>query len=94
MMNTEQKNRAEARLSRIEGQVRGIRRMVQENRYCIDILTQTAAVVSALRGVEDMIMAQHLQTCVVDAMRSNDDGEKELKIEEVLTVISKFRKHG
>jgi len=94
MMNTEQKNRAEARLSRIEGQVRGIRRMVQEDRYCIDILTQTAAVVSALRGVEDMIMAQHLQTCVVDAMRSNDSREKEQKIEEVLTVISKFRKHG
>jgi DNA-binding FrmR family transcriptional regulator len=94
MMNSEQKSRAEARLNRIEGQVRGIRRMVQEDRYCIDILAQTAAVVSALRGVEDMIMAQHLQTCVVDAMRSNDNEEKEQKIEEVLSVISKFRKHG
>ena len=68
--------------------------MVQEDRYCIEILTQTAAVVSALRGVEDMIMARHLRTCVVDAMRSDDSLEKEQKIEEVLTVISKFRKHG
>jgi DNA-binding FrmR family transcriptional regulator len=94
MMHVEQKSRAEARLSRIEGQVRGIRKMVQEDRYCIDILAQTAAVVSALRGVEDLIMSQHLKTCVVDAMRSNDGQDKELKIEEVLSVISKFRKHG
>ncbi len=94
MMNPEQKNRVEARLNRIEGQVRGIRRMVVEDRYCIEILAQTASVVSALRGVEDMIMAQHLKTCVSDAMRSSDSLEKELKIEEVMNVMSKFRKHG
>ena len=94
MMNEKQKNRVGVRLSRIEGQVRGILRMVQEDRYCIDILAQTASVVSALRGVEDLIMGQHLQTCVADAMRSNHSEETQQKIDEVITVISKFRKHG
>jgi len=94
MMNEEQKKQAVGRLKRIEGQVRGLQKMVEEDRYCIDILTQTASVVSALKGVEDLVMDQHLHTCVADAMRSNDAVKKQEKIDEVMTVLSKFRKHG
>lgn len=94
MMNKEQKERAITRLKRIEGQIRGIQKMVEEDRYCIDILSQTAAIVSALRGVEDMVMKQHLQTCVADALRSDDTGLRHEKVEEVMAVLSKFRKHG
>jgi DNA-binding FrmR family transcriptional regulator len=94
MMNQEKKKQAVTRLKRIEGQVRGLQKMVEEDRYCIDILTQTASVVSALRGVEDLVMNQHLNTCVADAMRSDDPAAKQQKIDEVMTVLSKFRKHG
>jgi len=94
MMNQEQKKQAVTRLKRIEGQIRGLQKMVEKDRYCIDILTQTASVVSALKGVEDLVMGQHLQTCVADAMRSNDMHKQQDKIDEVMTVLSKFRKHG
>lgn len=93
-MNADQKKKAVSRLKRIEGQIRGIQKMIEQDRYCIDILTQTASIVSALKGVEDMVMEHHLQTCVADAMRSNDDFLKRQKIDEVMTVLSKFRKHG
>jgi DNA-binding FrmR family transcriptional regulator len=82
------------RLRRIEGQVKGITKMVEEDRYCIDILNQTAAVASALRNVENRVMENHLNTCVAEAMRSNDEEIKREKTAEVMDVISKFRKHG
>lgn len=94
MMTKEEKSRAISRLKRIEGQIRGIQKMVEEDRYCIDILSQTASIVSALKGVEDQIMQQHLNTCVTDAMRSDDNDLRNEKINEVMTVLSKFRKHG
>ncbi len=93
-MDAENKKKAISRLKRIEGQIRGIQKMVEQDRYCIDILTQTASIVSALKGVEDMVMEHHLHTCVADAMRSNDGNLKRQKIDEVMTVLSKFRKHG
>jgi DNA-binding FrmR family transcriptional regulator len=83
-----------ARLRRIEGQVAGIRRMIAEDRYCVDILNQTSAVVSALRRVEDVVMENHLNTCVADAMRSDDPGQKQEKTTEIMDVIARFRKHG
>ena len=63
------KNRYLARLKRIEGQARGIHRMVEEEQYCIDILTQISAVTSALQGVALGLLDDHLQHCVVDAAR-------------------------
>jgi DNA-binding FrmR family transcriptional regulator len=94
MMNERLKASVENRLRRIEGQIAGIRRMVAEDRYCVDILTQTSAIVSALRGVEDLVMQNHLQTCVTDAIQGNDPAEKQEKIDELMSVIGKFRKHG
>ena len=94
MMNERLKTSVDNRLKRIEGQIAGIRRMVDDDRYCVDILTQTSAIVSALRGVEDLIMQNHLQTCVTDAIQGDDPGEKQEKIDELMSVIGKFRKHG
>lgn len=82
------------RLKKIEGQVRGIQKMVTEDRYCIDILTQTASIVSALKGVEDEVMDNHLRTCVADAMKEGAADERNEKIAEVMTVLKRFRKHG
>ncbi|HUX14177.1 MAG TPA: metal-sensitive transcriptional regulator [Spirochaetia bacterium] len=86
--------KALARLRRIEGQIRGIHKMLEDDRYCVDILTQTSAVIAALHGVEDLVMENHLNTCVAEAMRSDDPERKREKIDEVMTVITKFRKHG
>ncbi|NBF41804.1 MAG: metal-sensing transcriptional repressor [Spirochaetes bacterium] len=94
MMDETQKEKVAARLRRIEGQIGGIRKMIEDDRYCIDILTQTSAVVSALRGVEDLVMQNHLNTCVVDAIKSDDESEKQQKLDEVMDVIGKFRRHG
>lgn len=93
-MNEEQKRKVVSRLKRIEGQVRGLQKMIDEDRYCIDILTQTASVVAALHGVEDNVMEQHLNTCVTDAIRSGDPEQKQEKIVEIMSVLSRFRKTG
>ena len=61
------------RLSRIEGQVRGIRNMVEEERYCVDILTQVAAIQSALNSFNKELLSEHIKTCVVEDIRSGDE---------------------
>lgn len=82
------------RLKRIEGQVRGVVRMLEEDRYCMDILAQTRSIMAAMRKVEDQVMQNHLQTCVAEAMQSGDEREREEKISEVMTVLSGMRKNG
>jgi DNA-binding FrmR family transcriptional regulator len=66
----------QARLRRIEGQVRGIQKMVGEDRYCIDVLTQVSAVRAALEGVALQLLAGHTEHCVSEAIRSGDGDEK------------------
>jgi len=80
------------RLSRIEGQVRGIKKMIEEDRYCVDILLQVKSAINALCKVRDNIFHHHLENCVHDALAGNDSGEKERKIEEILVLIDRFRK--
>ena len=75
------------RLNRIEGQIRGIARMIDEDRYCVDILTQVSAVQSALDALARKLLEHHLHGCVAEAVRSGD-GER--AIDEALVVISKF----
>lgn len=79
------------RLRRIEGQVRGLQRMIREDRYCIDILTQVRSVQAALRRVSDSVLERHLRHCVADAIRSADADEREEKLHEVLQVIERAR---
>ncbi len=94
MFADKQKKDLETRLNRVAGQINGIRRMVEEDRYCVDILTQTAAIAAAIRTIEGIIMKNHLNTCVADAMRSKDVEEQREKVDEVMTVIGRFRKLG
>ena len=91
-MKEEVKKKIDPRLARIEGQVKGIRAMVQNDRYCVDILLQLSAVISALKKVEDLVMENHLNTCVTDALKSEDEKESQLKISELMDVMAKFRR--
>lgn len=77
------------RLTRIEGQVRGLSRMVEENRYCIDIVTQIAAVRAALRRLEEEILRDHVGHCVEHAVAAGSKAEQRRKIEELMAVVSR-----
>jgi len=79
-------------LKKIEGQVRGVQRMIQEGQYCVDILNQIHSVIAALARVEDKILEKHFQTCVLNAAKGKSEAEKEKKLAEVLGLISRFRK--
>ena len=87
-MRADAKRNCGDRLKRIEGQVRGIARMVEEDRYCIDILTQIRAVQAALRGVEDAGLKDHVEHCVEAAIASGDGDEQRRKVLELLTVLT------
>jgi DNA-binding FrmR family transcriptional regulator len=78
------------RLHRIEGQVRGIEKMLEEDRYCIDILTQIAAVNTALESLAYQILDDHVRHCVSDAFRSGDQTQADNKTEELLATIQRF----
>jgi DNA-binding FrmR family transcriptional regulator len=91
-MDNEARRKADVRLARIEGQVKGIRNMVTSGRYCVDILLQLSAVISALKRVEDLVMENHLNTCVVDALQSDDEIRRQEKIREVMDVMATFRR--
>jgi DNA-binding FrmR family transcriptional regulator len=77
------------RLNRIEGQVRGLSRMVEEDRYCIDIVTQISAVRAALRRVEHEVMRDHIGHCVKEAMQSDDVRNQDRKIQELIDVLAR-----
>jgi CsoR family transcriptional regulator, copper-sensing transcriptional repressor len=80
------------RLARAEGQVRGVARMIEEDRYCIDILTQLAAVDTALESVALEILDDHVKHCVAGAIASGDDAEAAVKIDELLAAVRRFAK--
>jgi CsoR family transcriptional regulator, copper-sensing transcriptional repressor len=78
------------RLHRIEGQVRGIERMLEDDRYCIDILTQIAAVNTALESLAFTILDDHVNHCVADALASGDEQDAETKTRELLAAVHRF----
>lgn len=80
------------RLSRIEGQVRGVSRMVEEERYCIDVLTQIRAVRAALDKVEQETLGDHLKHCVAHAFHAGSEGDRQTKIDELLEVLDSRRR--
>ena len=77
------------RLSRIEGQVRGLARMVEDDRYCIDIVTQISAVRAALRRAEEEILRDHVAHCVEGAIVSGNRAEQRRKIAELMDVVTR-----
>ncbi|WP_035723430.1 metal-sensing transcriptional repressor [Gracilibacillus boraciitolerans] len=85
----DEKQKVINRLKRIEGQVRGIQKMVEEDRYCVDILVQISAIQSALKNVGFSVTERHLNHCVSDAIRNGDGRET---IEELMNVMKQFSK--
>jgi DNA-binding FrmR family transcriptional regulator len=79
-------------LRRIEGQIRGIQKMIEDRKYCVDIITQIEAARGALASVGEKVLGSHFRHCVTDALRGKSPTEKDKKIEEVLKLIRKM--HG
>ena len=79
-----------SRLSRIEGQVRGVARMVEEERYCIDVLNQIQAVKAALKKVEDEILKSHASHCVAHAIKSGDVEDQKQKFAELVELFGRY----
>jgi CsoR family transcriptional regulator, copper-sensing transcriptional repressor len=88
-MRQEAKTSTLKRLQRIEGQVRGVARMVEEDRYCIDVVTQVSAVRAALRAVEEEILRDHAATCVEHAISSGNKAEQRRKVAELMEVLAR-----
>ena len=80
------------RLSRIAGQVNGIARMIEEDRYCIDVLTQVQAVKAALNRAETEILRTHAACCVSEAIASGDEAEQRAKFDELVTLFEKAKR--
>ncbi len=90
MLNDETKAKVRGRLRRIEGQVQGLQRMVDNDAYCVDILLQISAVQGALEQVQKLLLGRHIESCVSDALRSGSRGERQQKVDELLDVFSRF----
>jgi len=90
-MQNETRSACLKRLSRIEGQVRGLSGMVEDNRYCIDIVTQIAAVRAALKRVEQEVLRDHVAHCVEHAIASGDRDEQRQKVSELIDVLGKLK---
>ena len=88
-MGHDSKSATLKRLNRIEGQVRGLARMVEGDRYCIDIVTQIAAVRAALRRVEEEILREHVAHCVEHAIASGDKADQRAKVAELMNVMGR-----
>ena len=87
------KEKIVARLSRIEGQMRGLQRMVEEEKYCVDVLTQLSSVIAATQKVSMIVLEDHVRGCVTDAVaegRGSDEGE--VAIQELIEVVERFVK--
>ena len=79
-------------LKRIEGQIRGIQKMIEERKYCVDIVIQIYAAINALRRVSEKIFSKHIEHCVVEALQGKSDEEKRQKIDEVMDIIRRIHK--
>lgn len=78
------------RLRRIEGQARGIQRMVEEEKYCIDILTQVSAITKALHAVSIGLLEEHMNHCIIDAAREDDDEQARAKVSEAVAAVARL----
>ncbi len=91
-VENEQKADVVRRLNRIEGQVRGLKRLVEDDTYCVEVMNQISSVHEALRGVGKLLMRNHLQHCVTDALRDGDEAKAEKTYQEMMDLIYKFAK--
>jgi CsoR family transcriptional regulator, copper-sensing transcriptional repressor len=91
MLDIEVKAKLLNRLSRVEGQVRGIAKMVEEDRYCIDILNQMAAIKAALAKVEGRLLQNHLEHCIEDSIIAGDKKEQRRKAAELIELLERAK---
>jgi DNA-binding FrmR family transcriptional regulator len=89
-MDDQSRGDAAVRLSRIAGQVTGLQRMVAEDRYCVDVLLQVAAVRAALAEVGKVVLANHVETCLTEALRSGSRAERRVKVDELMDIFSRY----
>lgn len=89
MMSDDTKHKTEARLKRVAGQVAGIQRMVEQDRYCVDVLMQISAARAALAKVSKMLLESHIHTCVTAAFDSDDEADRRAKVEELIRIFDK-----
>ena len=88
----DEKHRSQlGRLRKIEGQVRGVQRMIEDDRYCMDVLTQMRAIRRALAKVEEQVLTEQVRSCVTDAVRSGDQRDREEKLQELMDVFASTR---
>ena len=78
-------------LKKIEGQVRGVERMIDEKRYCVDIITQIHSIIGALYRVENQVFKKHVQGCVATSLKKSSESEKQKKINEIVELAARFR---
>lgn len=89
-IKADHKDKLENRLKRIEGQVRGVQRMVDEEAYCIDILTQISSLIAASEKVAAMVLRDHVEHCVKESIQNEDQAEE--KIDELVEAVERFLK--
>ena len=87
-MDQATKSEVVRRLQSVEGHVRGVQKMVDEDKYCVDVIKQIDAVEAALRKVQQIILDEHLHTCVTTALRGNDPDRREAVIDEIMGVFA------
>ena len=90
MMNDATKKKVLARIRRIAGQLEGVARMIEEDRYCVDVLLQIASAQAALGQVGKVVLRSHVETCVTDAMATGKPAEREQKINELMEVFARY----
>ena len=91
-MKTETRTAATKRLARIEGQVRGVAKMIEDDRYCIDVVRQVQAIKAALNGLEALVLDDHLASCVEHALSSGDLDDRRAKVEELVAILGGRKK--
>ena len=94
MLDDKLSGKLDQRLLKIEGQVRGIRKMIAERRYCVDLLDQIAAARAGLGGVSQAILRNHIETCVAGALSGADQHARQEKTEELVRLFSRFCRGG
>ncbi len=78
------------RMNYLIGHLQGVRRMIEKDAYCIDVVTQNLGVVAAIKKVNEKLLASHIDTCVVDAIQGEDVGERQAKLQELHTIMQKM----
>ncbi|MEA3432229.1 MAG: metal-sensitive transcriptional regulator [candidate division WOR-3 bacterium] len=91
MINKKVEEECVTRLNKVEGQVKGIEKMIEERRYCVDVVIQIAAAEAALHKVSEIILRNHLETCVTEAFKSPDEEERKRKVDELMEIYTKIR---